>query len=413
MFIAQQIAEKRQVRAKIVAQARESMDVAQKAGRSGTEEERARWDAAEADVTKLDGEIRALEKDLDRQRRFAEMDGAREPEARQTQSKPEGAKAFSSWLLRGDRDLTAEQRSAMYEHCVGSYRETRGHQADDPVKGGYLLTPRQFVNLVIKNTNDATFMRSLCRVFPNVGAEGLGAPQLTSRFARAQRTSELSVGTEKSATFGKRELKPTDLSSYCDVSNKLLESNALDIDAFIAGELGYSFAIADEEDMLVGDGAGKPLGVFTASDHGIPTTRDTSVASVSFDSLIEVQYQIKAQYKPNSTWLGSRVFAKTVRKLKDGDGQYLWQASTQVGQPDTLLGRPIVESEFAPSTLGSGTYAAIIGDFRNYWIADSGQMRLQRLYEIAAMSNSVRFLARMADDGAPVVGEAFARLKIS
>jgi len=101
-----------------------------------------------------------------------------------------------------------------------------------------------------------------------------------------------------------------------------------------------------------------------------------------------------------------------ITKLKDGQGQYIWRQSVRDGEPDSLLGLPIVMSEWAPNTFTTGQYAGLLGDFRNYWIADALSMQIQRLNELYAETNQVGFIGRLETDGAPVLEEAFVRVKL-
>ena len=100
-------------------------------------------------------------------------------------------------------------------------------------------------------------------------------------------------------------------------------------------------------------------------------------------------------------------------KMKDKNDQYIWQPSMRDGQPDTLLGAPVYMSEYAPNTYTGGNYAAVYGDFKTgYWICDSDGLFVQILTEIYAINNQNGYLVEYFGDGAPVVGEAFSRLKI-
>lgn len=87
--------------------------------------------------------------------------------------------------------------------------------------------------------------------------------------------------------------------------------------------------------------------------------------------------------------------------------------STCGGSLDTLLGLPMTISEWAPNTFSTGQYVGLLGDFRRYWIADALSMQVQRLNELYAETNQVGFIGRLETDGAPVLEEAFVRVKLS
>jgi HK97 family phage major capsid protein len=83
------------------------------------------------------------------------------------------------------------------------------------------------------------------------------------------------------------------------------------------------------------------------------------------------------------------------------------------GEPDTILGRPLMISEYAPNTFTTGLYVGMFGDFSNYWIADLLDMQIQVLTELYAETNQDGFIGRYEGDGMPVLEEAFARVKLA
>ena len=123
--------------------------------------------------------------------------------------------------------------------------------------------------------------------------------------------------------------------------------------------------------------------------------------------------EVRSVRRARARWMGHRDFFKQVAKLKDGDGQYLWRESVRVGEPDRLLGLPTGMSEYAPNTFTTGQYVAALGDFSQYWIADSMGMEMQRLTELYAETNQVGLIGRLDTDGQPVLGEAFVRVKLA
>jgi HK97 family phage major capsid protein len=131
------------------------------------------------------------------------------------------------------------------------------------------------------------------------------------------------------------------------------------------------------------------------------------------DGLIAAKYALKDAYRMKANWLFHRNAVEQVSKLKDGDGQYLWQPSVQAGQPDRLFNLPIVTSEFAPNTFTTGLYVGLLGDFSFYWIVDSMDLEIQRLVELYAETNQTGFIGRAFTDGQPVLAEAFARVKLA
>lgn len=297
-------------------------------------------------------------------------------------------------------------------------RERLGLQTSKDPKGGY-LAPMQFVANLIKFLDDAVFMRQLSTVLPPLSsAVSIGVPSWDSDPGDADWTAEVpasDISEDDSATLGTREMMPHLLTKLVKLGLKLMRSAAINAESLLTDRLGYKFAVSEEKAFLTGSGNKQPLGIFTASSDGISTGRDstcTGATAFTADELIDAFYTLKGQYQANASWVVSREFARRCRKLKDGNGQYLWQPGL-VGMPNTILDRPYFQSEFAPSTFTANQYVAVVGDFKNgYWIADSLEVEIQRLGELFALRNQVGLLGRKETDGAPVLEECFVRLKL-
>lgn len=294
--------------------------------------------------------------------------------------------------------------------------ETRDLQADlDPV-GGYVLPPMQQVANLIKAVDDQVFVRQFATVMQLNAAQSLGAPSLDNDPSDPDWTSEIATGTPDTAmSFGRRELNPSPLAKRIKISRKLLRL-APGIESLVMNRLAYKFAIAQERNFLLGSGANQPLGVFTASANGIPTSRDVtagSTSAVTADGLIETKFALKAAYWSRARWMMHRTTLKQVRLLKDSTNQYLWQPGLASGEVDRILDMPYMISEYAPATYTTGQYVTILGDFSYYWIAESLAMEVQRLDQLYAEANQVGFIGRMELDGMPVLSEAFVRGKLA
>jgi HK97 family phage major capsid protein len=277
--------------------------------------------------------------------------------------------------------------------------------------------PLEMVDRLIQAVDNLVYIRQWASVFPVMGAQSLGAPSLDADPADPSWTSELLIGTEDSSmNFGRRELTPHPLAKYIKLSRKLIRL-APGAETLAIQRLAYKFAVVFEANCLTGTGANQPLGVFTASVHGINTDRDVSTGntatSIMFDGLIEAKYTLKQNYWPAARWLFHRDGMKQIAKLKDGDGQYIWRESVRVGEPDRVLGLPVFMSEYAPNTFTASQYVGVLGDFSHYWSADSLQMEMQRLEELFAATNQVGLVGRMESDGMPVLSEAFVRVKLA
>lgn len=313
--------------------------------------------------------------------------------------------AFNRYLVQGPQSLTAT--------------EFRALQVDSDIAGGYLVMPETISNKVIMGLDDAVFMRQLSTVYPVPHADSLGVPTLDNDPADADWTSELKTGSEDSSMdFEKRNLAPKPAAKRIRVSNKLLRCSTLNPEALVINRLVYKFAITQEKAFLSGTGANQPLGVFVASDFGISTSRDVStgntVSAIKPDGLINALYELKSQYIGKASWIFHRDAIKQIRKLKDGEGNYLWQSGIAEGKPANILGRPYYMSEYCPNTFTTGQYVGVVGDFKNgFWIADALQMQIAVLKELYAESNLTGYIGRIECDGMPVLEECFVRVTLA
>lgn len=313
--------------------------------------------------------------------------------------------SFRSWLGAGDRGLFGVEYRAL--------------QTDIDTKGGFLTTPEEFIAELIKDLDDQVFMRGIARRFAT-RAQSIGAPRRTAKASTWVKGGELATPVADTAlAFGKRKLEPHHFSGEISVSNDLLGSAVMSVEQIVIDELNLDRAELEESLFMTGTGAQEPLGIFTASADGISTGRDVSTdnttTTITADGLLEAMYSLKANYQRESTWLFGRTAIKQIRKLKTGDGQYIWNPGLSGGQPGTILDRPYIMSEWVPNVFTTGLYVGIIGNFQWYWIVDGLEIGLKRDGDsvTAARANQVYFVARVKFDGAPVKEEAFARVKLA
>jgi len=403
--------ELRQQRAQLIHDARALLDKADEEKRDLTAEENQHYEDIMSDAGDLkrqferEEQLRGVEGDLQTvPTTHLTMDPngeVRETEVEETE--PETREAFRSWLREPTRENAAEYRAL---------------QQDNATQAGYLMAPEQFMAELIKDLDDIHYIRQRARKFQVKGAHTMGFPKRTNRMATFAWGSELGTPTADSTlAFGKREFVPHPYNGELLVSRDLLQNSAINVDALVREDLAYDAGESQEEAFMEGTGSNQPLGLFTASDDGISTSRDASTGntttSMTFDGLTEAKYTLKAGYRRNGTWLFHRDALKQLQKLKNGEGDYVWRESVRAGEPDRLMGLPVLESEYVPNTFTTGLYVGLLGDFRWYWIVDSTDFELRVLDELYARTRQVDFLYHGKLDAMPVLEEAFVRVKLA
>lgn len=403
--------ELRAKRGKIVTEMRGLTEIAETEKRDLTTEELKSHSDMFDEVEKLGSQITAEERSLEASRLIAEK--ADEEDRGNTAKDADRKGQKSAEELRMAAFRTYLQTGKVSGEGA---EEFRAFQAGSSAEGGYLVAPQQFVEELLKGLDDQLFIRALANVIALPTAASLGVPTLDTDAEDWDWTAELRTGNEEDTLrFGKRELKPHPLAKRVKISKTLLRK-APRVEQIVMQRLSYKLGITQEKAFLLGDGQNKPLGVFTASADGIPTTRDVATGntstSITFDGLIEAKYSLKAPYWGSATWMFHRDAVKQVTKLKDNDNQYLWQPSVRDGEPDRILSLPFRVSEHVPNTFTTGQYVGVLGDFSYYWIVEALDMQMQRLTELYAETNQDGFIGRYEGDGMPVLAEAFARVKL-
>lgn len=389
------------------------VDKADKENRHLTSEERANIEKAKVDVADILDEIRKLDDVARIEAEAAAIQGNFRPdnlsagsdERAQPGHYEKAVKpALLSWLRGGHSAMSAD--------------EVRALQADLDTGGGYLNTPKPFMAGIIQAMDNLLFIRKLGQVFTMDSTEGF-APTLDNDPSDPEWTAEISesdISADSTMSIGRRKMTPHQLMKLVTVSLKQLIINP-SFDAFVQARIGYKMSRAQEYHFLRGNGSNQPLGVFTASDSGIPTTRDVSTknatTSISADNCKRVKHALKQGYWARAAWIGGRDWYTQVCELKGGDGHYLLREALSAADPDRLLGCPVYLSEDAPSTFTTGQYVAVLGDWSYYGVAQLGTMRIQRLVEKFALQGKVGLLSTGHFDGMPLLAEAFSRQKLA
>lgn len=189
------------------------------------------------------------------------------------------------------------------------------------------------------------------------------------------------------------------------VSEELLNDSVFNLESYIAKEFARRIGAKEEEAFFIGDGIGKPTGIFNATGGAQLGVTTAAATAITVDEVIDLFYALKAPYRKNAIFVMNDATVKAIRKLKDATGQYLWQPSVQAGQPDTILNRPVRTSAYVP-TIAATAKTIAFGDFGYYWVADRQGRAFQRLNELFAATGQVGFKATQRVDGKLILAEA-------
>lgn len=403
------VLEMRQKRAALVKQAREILDRAEAEKRNLTAEEEQQYNRIMEEVDRLGKAIEREERQQALERELAQSQGTVAARAYQP-GQPEGVAnlraseeyraAFWQALRMGHNSLTAEQVRLLMDP------EVRALAIGTDAAGGYLV-PDEFEKTLLKKLEAQNVMRTLATVITT--SSGSREIPVEEDYGTASWLAENAVFVESNASFGQVVLGAHKLGTIVKVSEELLNDSAFNIEDYISSAFARRFGRAEEAAFVNGDGNGKPTGVLVSAQVGVTTAAANAITA---DELLDLYHSLSRPYRVRATFLMADATAKVIRKLKDNDGQYIWQPGLTAGEPDRLLGRPVVISDYMP-TIAAGAKVIAFGDFSYYWIADRQGRVMQRLSELYAANGQVGFRAYQRVDGKLTLPEAIKVLQMA
>ncbi len=269
-------------------------------------------------------------------------------------------------------------------------------------EGGYLV-PDEFEKTLVKALEEENIFRKLSKVIKTSSGDRK-IPVVTTH-GTASWLNEEELLPESDEVFGQTTLGAYKLGTFIKISEELLNDSVFDLESYINSEFARRIGRKEEEAFFVGDGKGKPTGIFAATGGADIGVTSVAATTITADELIDLFYSLKAPYRKKAVWIMNDSTVKAIRKLKDGQGQYLWQPSLTAGTPDTILNRPVYTSSYVPEMKG-GSKSVAFGDFTYYWIADRQGRSFKRLNELFATTGQVGFMATQRVDGKLVLPEA-------
>lgn len=290
--------------------------------------------------------------------------------------------------IRSKNPLTPELRNAL--------------ETGEASEGGYLV-PDEFENTLIQALNENGVVRAHARVITTSG--GLHKIPVVASHGSASWIDEEGDYIESDESFGQVQLDAHKVGTVIKVSEELLQDSAFDLESYISAEFSRRIGDKEEDAFLNGDGSAKPTGILNATNGGTVGVTAAAAAAITADELVDLYYSLKAPYRKNAIWILNDATIKLIRKLKTGDGQYLWQPGIKDGEVNTILGRPYFTSPFMPIA-AAGAKSIIFSDLNYYWIGDRQGITFRRLNELYAGKGQVGFMASKRLDGKTVLSEA-------
>ena len=359
----------------------------------------------DAAYTKMEQEITDLGKEIARLERQEALDA----ELNRPLNKPLTVKPGCGADTDGAEDKTGRASDDYRKNFWNAMRSkvpmpnvTNALQIGTDSEGGYLV-PDEYERTLVEALEEENIFRQMAKVIKTSSGDRK-IPVVASK-GTASWIDEEGAFPESDDSFGQVSIGAYKLGTLIKVSEELLNDSVFDLQSYISREFARRIGAKEEEAFFTGDGKGKPLGVLAATGGAETGVTAASATAVTADELMDLYYSLKSPYRKKAVWVLNDSTIKAIRKLKDNNGQYLWQPSLTAGAPDMILGRPIKTSAYMP-VIAAGAKTIAFGDFSYYWIADRQGRSFKRLNELFAATGQVGFLASQRVDGKMILAEA-------
>lgn len=321
------------------------------------------------------------------------------------QAAEERAKQEAGDDPKGQEEKTEEEEIRAFEqYCRGNVNalEERGMKLGD----NNSVMPRTIVDRIITKVKETCPIFELADLY-NVNGE-LVVPYYdeTSSAITAAYIEEFSDLVEKSGDLKSYTLKSYIIGALAKVSKKLINNTDIDIVGFVVNQIVKSLRETIEKEALTGE-SGKIKGIFPNAKNKV-TAPD---ATMTPDLLIDVQMSVKEPYQEKAVWLMDRSTFREIRKLKDGDGNYLMIPDFATGGGWMLLNKKVHLSENAPKFAAS-TKVLAYGDMKGYTLKIGKDIETQILQEKYSSQYAVGIETFVEADGAITNEEAIAVLEM-
>lgn len=375
-------------------------------------------------MTKVD----ALDQKIAREERTAAAE--RSDEERRSRNRPRGRDVEHRGQEGGDEEKDAEQLQAEYRDAfyamlseggdVGAleteqrallrrgYVENRTQTVGTAAAGGYTV-PTTLANRIVEVMKDWGPMYDGKIIDEMITSSGnpfdIPTNDDTSKSSAAlAEGADLTDDDSGDLAFGEASLAAFVYATpWLKISFELLQDSAFNIEQFVARKLGERLGRGANAKLTVGTGTNEPRGIVVASALGKTAASATAIAA---DELIDLQHQVNAAYRrsPFCRWMFADTTLGSIRKLKDGQGNYLWQmGDVRVGAPDLILGKPYSVNDDVPA-IATGNRAVIFGDFSRYTVRKVGSPLIgtvrERFWPKVGMAGLIRYDGDLLDSNA-------------
>jgi len=357
-------------------EAKELLDLAASESRDLTGEEQAKYDRINADLDERTAVIERLQKDMDREARAAEV---RVPEV----TRPSSDADLLRTLANGQKH-TFERRDMTTVNNGGVVPQ-----------GFYAVLQEQ-----LRYTGPWLNENVGYTIITTGSGEDIKVP-IQSTFSAATATAEAAAFVASNPATTNKTLRAHKYGTLVTVSRELIEDSGVDLVGFIARQAGNALGNIVNQRLAIGTGTAEPEGIFLAAGTG----KKGTATAFSADDLIDLVHSVDSQYaaRPSAGFQMSRATLSTLRKLRDGAGQFIYDPTQ--GTQALLLGYPVFENPHAPA-IGSGLRSVAFGDMSYYHVRQVGGVEVARSDDAFFVNDLAAFRVSIRVDGLLSQGDA-------
>lgn len=263
-----------------------------------------------------------------------------------------------------------------------------------------VLVPKELYGTIIKAQYDASAMVQLGAVI-QMGTKTADLP-VSATNSVSYMVAEGGKFTSSDISFNGVSLTAKKMGTLVLVSTEIMEDSEFDIATLVGQDTGMSQGRAMEDQFINGTASTGAAGVLPAATLGLTSS---VTASFKYDDVAKLYTSVKRPYRVGGSFLASDAALTTIMLLQDGSGQYVFRPSYSEGEPDRLMGKRMLTSEYMPE-MATGNKPLLFGDFSYYKIGRRRDMVTQRLNELYAGTGQIGFLTQQRFDGLLVLPEA-------
>jgi HK97 family phage major capsid protein len=394
----------------------------EKENRNFTEEESAKWNAANAEYDELGkrAEVLARADGLDAESAKLKPDSFRsEGKQKQKLVRPTGealeearALCLSAWVTSGkNQELSRAQVKACRAMGFNPHNPNLTVNLPKPEKEQRVLAvgtataggntvPQGFINNLERAMRAYDGVRAVANVMRTDSGNLMPWPTTNDTANVGVLVAENATLTDANAdpTFGVVNFSAFKYSSQIiRVPTELIEDSAFDMANELGSMCGERIGVVQNTNFTTGTGTGQPQGIVTGAVAGVTAASATAIA---VDDILNLQHSVSPAYRsdPTCAFMMHDSTLNVVRRLKDGQGRFMYEDPID-GQPPRLHGRPVAINMAMATTIAATAISILFGPMRYYKIRDVNQLTLLRLDERYAELGQVGFVALLRSDG--------------